>query len=231
MFKSYSKKQAGVVYAANKRGEIKASDKLISTMYDFADYSANFPNPTDADACDCIRAAVDAIFAHDYAEAQRMVDAAARRWEVEIVETVEAVETVEQEAEETTEETTEEAMTETETTRTVYTVTDGFGEYRQYGDNIELVINNAGGEDFEDKEEAIAEYNKLAQRDVMRARWSCEYECGGCIRKGLAYQVELFEYIEEFDGYDWNVIETNVLYTETYDRDDYYADVDTDEEE
>lgn len=121
-----------------------------------------------------------------------------------------------------------EQATEQQATRTVYTVTDGFGEYRQYGDNIELVINNTGGEDFEDKEEAIARYIELSGRGAMRAAWSCEFECGGCIRKALAYQVELVAYSEEYDADsdDWNVLESNMIYCETYDIDDYKADMD-----
>ena len=75
--KSYSKKQAGVIYAAAKRGDIKMTRDGISFMYDNADGIEIYDNRT-AELAKClpysVRNAIDAIFANDYELAQVSID-------------------------------------------------------------------------------------------------------------------------------------------------------------
>lgn len=75
--KTYSKKQAGVVYAAVKRGDVIMSKTAISIMYDIVGGVDVF-NTSQLDGIDrvkyAVKNAVDAIFAGDMELAQSCVD-------------------------------------------------------------------------------------------------------------------------------------------------------------
>ena len=71
--KSYSSKQAGVIYRAYKEGKIEMTREAISEMYDCVGYVEVY-NTDDGyranESIYAIRKAVDAIFAGDYESAQ-----------------------------------------------------------------------------------------------------------------------------------------------------------------
>lgn len=75
--KTYTRKQAGVIYAAVKRGDLKLEREAISELYDNADGIEIF-NTDDAERANDlhygIKNAIDAIFGNDYAFAQSMLD-------------------------------------------------------------------------------------------------------------------------------------------------------------
>lgn len=75
--RSYSRKQAGVVYAASKRGDVNMTREAVALVYDCigeievydgrtADIAKNLPM--------AVHNMVDAIFAGDYATAQVSAD-------------------------------------------------------------------------------------------------------------------------------------------------------------
>lgn len=73
----YSRKQAGVIYAATKRGDVTMSREQVRDLYDYADGCSC--GTTDAATKNfnwCVKAAVSAIFAGDYASAQELLDEA-----------------------------------------------------------------------------------------------------------------------------------------------------------
>lgn len=66
MYATISKKQAGVIFGAWKRGEIEASKEEIDMMYfRFVGESAPTTDAAAIDCCDRLKAVVDSIFAHD----------------------------------------------------------------------------------------------------------------------------------------------------------------------
>lgn len=77
---SFSKKQIGVIYAANKKGNIKVSNDFISTLYgyyvDLKGYEMVENYNKNSVICDKVADTIDAIFNNDYAEAQRCIDMA-----------------------------------------------------------------------------------------------------------------------------------------------------------
>lgn len=77
---SFSKKQIGVIYAANKKGNIKVSNDFISTLYgyyvDLKGYEMVENYNKNSVICDKVADAIDAIFNNDYIEAQRCIDMA-----------------------------------------------------------------------------------------------------------------------------------------------------------
>lgn len=70
--KTYSRKQAGVIYSAMKRGDIDATASVISTMYNWAGsvevFNTNDSGMVEEFAAD-IKNAIDFIFADNYAAA------------------------------------------------------------------------------------------------------------------------------------------------------------------
>lgn len=72
--RTYSRKQAGVIYSAMKRGEIEVSADVISEMYDMAG-SAFVSNTNDSSYVEsfaaAIKNAVDFIFQNNYASAEK----------------------------------------------------------------------------------------------------------------------------------------------------------------
>lgn len=76
-YKTYTTKQAGVVYRAFKEGKIEMTKGDASKLYDFAG-SVEVLNTNSAKVVEtiayAIRNAVDAIFAGDYATAQTSID-------------------------------------------------------------------------------------------------------------------------------------------------------------
>ena len=75
--KTYSKKQAGVIYAAVKRGDVTMGKPAISIMYDMVGGVDVF-NTSQLDGIDrvkyAVKNAVDAIFAGDMELAQSCID-------------------------------------------------------------------------------------------------------------------------------------------------------------
>ena len=74
MFKSYSKKQAGVIFSNVKRGNLYMSENDINEMYFFADWATCNATDKERDMCQAIRDAVTAVFDGNMGEAQKMVD-------------------------------------------------------------------------------------------------------------------------------------------------------------
>lgn len=72
--KSYSRKQAGVIFANWKQGNLHATDTTIKHMYSYADGWSMHWQPQDLDMIQCIRAAVDCIFAGNIDGAQAQLD-------------------------------------------------------------------------------------------------------------------------------------------------------------
>lgn len=75
--KSYSKKQAGVIYRSIKSGKLSMSREAISAMYDNVDYVEVYDNKTAEMAkygIAHIKIAVDAVFADDFETAQRSIN-------------------------------------------------------------------------------------------------------------------------------------------------------------
>lgn len=75
--KTYSRKQAGVIYSNVKRGTLSMEKSAISAMYDYA--GCAFVSNTNSLAvveklAYAIRNAVDAVFAGDLATAQASLD-------------------------------------------------------------------------------------------------------------------------------------------------------------
>lgn len=74
--KSFSRKQAGVIYANVKRGTIKMAKEAVSEMYDMVGEA--FVSASDASSIEnriaAIKNAVDFIFAGDIESAQASVD-------------------------------------------------------------------------------------------------------------------------------------------------------------
>lgn len=72
--KTYSRKQAGVIYSAMKRGDIEAPKSVISEMYDLVGCVDIF-NTNDSSYIENfvagIKNAIDAIFDNDYASATK----------------------------------------------------------------------------------------------------------------------------------------------------------------
>lgn len=70
--RTYSRKQAGVIYSAMKRGDIEAPASVISKMYDMVGsvevFNTNMSVNVENFAAG-IKNAIDAIFANDYASA------------------------------------------------------------------------------------------------------------------------------------------------------------------
>ena len=72
--RTYSRKQAGVIYSAMKRGDIECPKEVISDMYDMAGSVevCNTGNLGDVENFAAgIRNAVDSIFAGDYEGASK----------------------------------------------------------------------------------------------------------------------------------------------------------------
>lgn len=68
----FTRKQASVIYAANKRGDITVDQSTISYMYDLTNGGIDF-NGTANSAIQSFKLAVDSIFANDYAKAQKQL--------------------------------------------------------------------------------------------------------------------------------------------------------------
>lgn len=72
--KSYSKKQANVIFANVKNGKLQAPENFARTLYAYADlYSMNWQQ-FELDMVRAIRNAVSAIFDNDIKEAQYQLD-------------------------------------------------------------------------------------------------------------------------------------------------------------
>lgn len=71
----YSRKQAGVIYSASKRGNIELTREQTSMLYDCADRGATTDSATQ-NMNYCIKCAVSAIFANDFETAQMLVNEA-----------------------------------------------------------------------------------------------------------------------------------------------------------
>lgn len=72
--KTYTKKQAGVIYSAVKRGDVEAPKSVISEMYDLAGCAEIFSEDMAEHIQDFvfgIKHAIDSIFANDYEEATK----------------------------------------------------------------------------------------------------------------------------------------------------------------
>ena len=71
--KTYTRKQAGVIYRACKEGKLSLDKECISVIYDLADeYVSDVTNGQKLSAG--IRDAIDRIFANDYKGAQTAID-------------------------------------------------------------------------------------------------------------------------------------------------------------
>lgn len=87
---SFSRKQAGVIYRNLKEGNLEMSQDAVSRMYDLVnDGSGIDHNGSINSEIQDLRLAVDAIFADDFAKAQKMLDRFAGTKTVETVEPVE----------------------------------------------------------------------------------------------------------------------------------------------
>lgn len=77
---SFSRKQIGVIYAANKRNQLNVDSKFISTLYnyytDLSGWQAQENYNRNSIVCDKVEDAIDAIFKNDYEEAQRCIEMA-----------------------------------------------------------------------------------------------------------------------------------------------------------
>ena len=77
---SFSRKQIGVIYAANKKGNIKVSNDFINILYgnyvDLKGWEVIENYNKNSIVCDKVADAIDAIFNNDYAEAQRCINIA-----------------------------------------------------------------------------------------------------------------------------------------------------------
>lgn len=73
-FRTYTRKQAGVIYSAMKRGDIECPKEVISDMYDMAGsvevFNTNSLGEVESFAAG-IRNAIDAIFEGNYESASR----------------------------------------------------------------------------------------------------------------------------------------------------------------
>ena len=80
MYGTFTKKQIGVIYAANKRGDVMISDKEIKNLYNFyVDLSpmmANDKYNRRRIFCDSISNAIELIIANNFKEAQEFIDRA-----------------------------------------------------------------------------------------------------------------------------------------------------------
>lgn len=74
-YSKITRKMAGVIYGAIKRGEIRANEKFVKMLYKCADAYINHDSVWD-DVEDSLKAAIDAIFNKDLALAQEKVDRA-----------------------------------------------------------------------------------------------------------------------------------------------------------
>ena len=73
-YSSITKKQAGVIFSANKQGKIHIPDTAIKYMYrHFVDVRAYADNSTQQDIYDRLKKGVDLIFKNDYEEAQKEI--------------------------------------------------------------------------------------------------------------------------------------------------------------
>lgn len=72
--KSYSKKQAGVVFANVKNGKLSAPADFAKSLYAYADVYAMNWEQFEIDMVNAIRDTVSAIFAGDMEEAQNKLD-------------------------------------------------------------------------------------------------------------------------------------------------------------
>lgn len=73
MAHNITKKQAGVIYGAWKRGNISATKETINLVYGYAEYFVS-TDSTDENLVTILRECIDAIFANDYDEAQQLID-------------------------------------------------------------------------------------------------------------------------------------------------------------
>lgn len=69
-----SRKQAGVIYRNYKLGNLDLTEKQISLIYDYSDFSSNWAQPCEYDMVSCLREAIDAIFAKDMDGAAAKLD-------------------------------------------------------------------------------------------------------------------------------------------------------------
>lgn len=70
---SFTRKQAGVIFAASKRGDIEISRDGISYMYDLTDGGIDWNGSLNSDI-QSFKLAVDAIFENDYEKAQKRIN-------------------------------------------------------------------------------------------------------------------------------------------------------------
>lgn len=87
---SYSKitrKMAGVIYGAIKRGDVKANDAFIEMLYGRADAHINNDVVWD-DIEDYLKNAIDCIFAKDLIQAQAEINSAIRAHDVHFMERI-----------------------------------------------------------------------------------------------------------------------------------------------
>jgi hypothetical protein len=71
-YESITKRQAGVIFSANKQGKINFSDTAIKYLYrNFVEVRGINNNHSQQDVYDRVKKTVDLIFANDYEEAQK----------------------------------------------------------------------------------------------------------------------------------------------------------------
>lgn len=69
-----SRKQAGVIFANWKRGNIEATQSIISEVYNYSEFRTVNAQQCECDMVDYLRECIDAIFANDYSAAQDRLD-------------------------------------------------------------------------------------------------------------------------------------------------------------
>lgn len=74
MMNRFTRKQAGVIFAATKRGDLSMEKDAVNYMYRLTEGGIDFNGAANSDI-QSFRIAVDAIFENNYAEAQKNIDA------------------------------------------------------------------------------------------------------------------------------------------------------------
>lgn len=80
LYRQLTRKQAGVIFGASKRGEIKISKNFIAKMYEVADFYGYDDNGTKQLLNDGFKAIVDTFF-NDRANTQTEIDKFVSRFE------------------------------------------------------------------------------------------------------------------------------------------------------
>lgn len=110
--------------------------------------------------------------------------------------------------------------------RTIWTVAEGYSNYRRVGDSVEYDMPDGSCcEHFYNREDALKYYAKRIDVEYMRKSWGVEWSCGNRINSNLVFVVSLSEDVEEWDEdsgewvYDHNESFKHVAYDyECYDQ-------------